>query len=800
MPGRRALAQRPLWRWVVDCAAMVALLVAGVIGFQPAFGGTGYLVAAGGGLVLGLVIAVLGARFRLNVFIVSALTLVAYLAFGAMFAVPTSAVAGVVPTGDSIRQLVLGVVFAWKDVLTLQTPVGGFPAVLVVPFLSTLLATVLSLSFALRLRFAAWALLPAAALFITAIIFGTRSPALPLVQGVVFAGVALAWWAWRRAELIATANRATVIERNPSAENLDSASAAAARNVRRVRLASGAGLVVVALVIGAAAGSAIGSPSRDAVRDSIDPPLDVHNYASPLESFRKYVRDDKDTTLFSVQGLPNNARIRLATLDAYDGIVYSVAGDGSAASGSFQRVSEQVPNTTASSTTANLSVTVGDLGGVWIPDAGYLDSIRFTGPRAAALADSVHYNAATGVALTTDGLVSGDSYSMTVSLPDALTDDQLKADSLAKLSMPKVTGVPDAISTLATQYAGDASDPLTEVRNLATGLSQNGFFSHGLEGEATSRAGHGEERLASMLAAQQMVGDDEQYSVIMALMARDLGIPARVVMGFYPATYSGADSTQNITGDDLHAWVEVDFAGAGWVAFDPTPPKDQVPTEEAPKPKSDPKAQVLQPPPPPQEPADLPPDVRTDNSDQDQLPSNAGIPVYVYFAAGGGLLLLLILLAPLLVIGALKVRRRRRRQNAARAADRLSGGWDEIVDRAGDLGTPLSRGITRREGAVVLADRYPVAGMIGVADRADTGVFGPDDPSDADVSAFWGEVDAIVTGMTLSRSRWQRLRARLSLRSFVARRGEARAARAASRGLAPNTSHEAKTSDEEGTS
>ncbi|MCU1482566.1 MAG: transglutaminase protein [Subtercola sp.] len=782
--SRPARPPRPAWRWAVDCAAMAVLLLAGILGFGPAFGGTGYLVAAGGGLLLGPGIAVLGARFTWNIFIITAFTLVAYLLFGALLAVPSSAIAGVLPSGDSIRQLALGAVFSWKDVLTLQTPVGGFPAVLVVPFLSTLVASVLAVSFALRLRVAAWALLPATALFVTAIVFGTRDAAAPLVQGAVFAGVALAWWAWRRAELQFTENRATVVERDAASQTLDPAAAAAARSVRTVRLATGAGLVVVALLIGSAAGAALGSPSRDALRDAVEPPLDVHNYASPLESFRKYVRDDKDQTLFSVQGLPNNARVRLATLDAYDGIVYSVAGDGSAASGSFQRVSEEVPNQNPAGSTANLSVTVGDLGGVWIPDAGYLDSLRFTGPRASTLANSVHYNAATGVALSTDGLASGDSYSMTVTLPPALTDDQLKADPLAKLSMPKVTGVPDAISTLATQYAGDAEDPLTQVRNLATGLSQNGFFSHGLDGEATSRAGHGEERLAAMLAAPQMVGDDEQYSVLMALMARDLGIPARVVMGFYPDTYTGADSTQKITGDNLHAWVEVDFAGAGWVAFDPTPPKDQVPTEEAPKPKSNPKAQVLQPPPPPQQPADLPPDVRTDNSDQDQLPSNTGIPVYVFVAAGGGLLLLLIILLPFVVIGALKLRRQRRRRTAERAADRLSGGWDEIVDRAGDLGTPLSRGITRREGAATLADAYPVTGMIGVAERADTGVFGPDEPAEADVSAFWGEVERILAGMATSRSRWQRLRARLSVRSFAARRGEARTRREEARGTA----------------
>ncbi|RFA07822.1 hypothetical protein B7R54_00295 [Subtercola boreus] len=790
----RTTAPRPFWRPALDCAAMLALLVAGLVGFGPAFGGSGYLLAAGGGLLLGSAIAVIGARFRLNLFILTALTLVAYLLFGSALATPSAALAGVVPTLDSLRQLVLGIVFSWKDVLTLQTPVGGFPGTLVVPLLLSLVASVLALSLALRFRRgAAWALMPAAAYFVAAIVFGTRDAALPVAQGIVFIGVALLWWAVRRAEL--ASDRRTGVDRAPSAggpnaagDGADAAQLSAARSLRTSRLAGGAGLLVVALAVGAVAGGVAGTPAtRDVLRDQIDPPLDIHDYASPLVSFRKYVRDDKANVLFTVQGLPDNARVRLATLDAYDGIVYNVAADGSAASGDFKRVSEEVPASAQTSpvptTPATLNVTVGDLTGPWVPDVGAVDKVTFTGgsDRASTLANSLHYNAATGVSLSTVGLAKGDTYTMDVAIPVIPGDDVLVTDSVAGVAMPKVSGVADAVSSLGSNYAGDASDPLTQLRNVATSLSQNGFFSHGLEGESPSRAGHGEERLASMLSAPQMVGDDEQYAVMMALMARELGYPARVVMGFYPEKYAGASASQEITGDDLHAWVEVDFQKAGWVTFDPTPPKNQVPTAEAPKPRSDPKAQVLQPPPPPQEPAELPPDVRTDNSDENQQPQQDGFPVFVYYAAGGGLLLLLALLAPLIIIGALKVRRRNRRRTAERAADRLSGGWDEIVDRAGDLGTPVPQGVTRRESANTLATVYPTVGMVGVAERADNGIFGPGEPTPTDVDGFWAEVEAIVRGMGSSQSGWRRLRARTSLASFRARRAERRTARRAAR-------------------
>ena len=61
----------------------------------------------------------------------------------------------------------------------------------------------------------------------------------------------------------------------------------------------------------------------------------------------------------------------------------------------------------------------------------------------------------------------------------------------------------------------------------------------------------------------------QQYSVTMAWMLRAAGIPARVAIGFTQGA-KGADG-YIITSSNAHAWVEVYFAGSGWVPFDPTP-------------------------------------------------------------------------------------------------------------------------------------------------------------------------------------------------------------------------------------
>lgn len=61
----------------------------------------------------------------------------------------------------------------------------------------------------------------------------------------------------------------------------------------------------------------------------------------------------------------------------------------------------------------------------------------------------------------------------------------------------------------------------------------------------------------------------EQYASAMAIMARSVGMPARVALGF-TAGYATGD-VQTITSQDAHAWVEIYFPGYGWMTFDPTP-------------------------------------------------------------------------------------------------------------------------------------------------------------------------------------------------------------------------------------
>ena len=748
-----ALAPR---RWILDLGASALLVLTALVGFWPTFAGPSFLPAVVGGVLIGLAIAAVATWRRWGILTVAGLAVAAYFVFGGALALPQTTILGVVPTLETLQKLAVGTVTAWKQMLTTVAPVAAADGHLVVPFLLALVVATVTASLALRLSHVAWALLPAGVLLMLVIALGTPEPAFPLVQGLVFALVSMAWLALR--QLWSPQNTAvSVSEVDPSR--------AAQMRIRRLL----AGVAVLAVAGGAGiAASAIASPAepRHVFRDVIIPPFDIRDYPSPLQAFRKNVRDESDETLFTVQGLPKGARIRTAVMDQFDGMVYNVTDGGPTSSSAFAPLrSNMAPD--AEGIPVTLKFAIDGYRGVWMPTAGALSEIRFGGDDAERLRRGTFVNTATGTAVATPGLTKGDEYSLDAVMPNAPDDEQLAEVPFGRVSMPKPSNVPEELTSLAAETVSGAETPIEQVRALENFLSEGGFFSHGLEGEVLSRAGHTAERISTLVGADQMVGDDEQYAVAMALLAGQLDIPARVVMGYYPDEDQAGEAVFEATGDDVHAWVEVNFAGVGWVAFNPTPPEDQVPNDQNTKPRVDPKPQVLQPPPPPQEPVDLPPTLPDDRESEDESLNLAGIIGAILVVGGISLAVIALLASPFIVIGAWKAGKRRSRRAAARTSDRISGGWDELTDRAIDYGAPLAPGGTRTEEAAVVASSLAVPQVTALAERADSDVFGPAEPTPQDVDSFWREVDEIVGGLGKDAGFWKRIKARLSVRSLL---------------------------------
>ena len=80
--------------------------------------------------------------------------------------------------------------------------------------------------------------------------------------------------------------------------------------------------------------------------------------------------------------------------------------------------------------------------------------------------------------------------------------------------------------------------------------------------------GHGNNAIEAFL--RQRIGYCEQFAGTFAAMARSIGVPARVAVGFTQGVQQ-ADGSFSVLGKNAHAWPEVWFDGLGWVAFEPTP-------------------------------------------------------------------------------------------------------------------------------------------------------------------------------------------------------------------------------------
>ncbi|QPE04965.1 transglutaminase domain-containing protein [Microbacterium schleiferi] len=554
-------------RVAVNATTMAALVLVALVPLSGAYSGGGFWIAAAGGVLLGIAIAIVGSRWRWHALTVGAVALGAYFVFGGLLVFRDVSLLGVVPTLEVLASLAVGIVQSWKQVLTLQTPFSGFDQLAIVPYLSALLGSTVAGSLALRLRRRwPWALIAPVLLLLLSIAFSTYSGRAPGAVGAVWAGVALVWALWRVA--LGRAERARA--------GTDQTAVVAPVGLRSI--VPVAAIVVVALVAGGATATAVSLGDRDVLRDHVVPPLDLRDYATPLASYRKYVRDGEDSTLFTVEGLPAGAPIRLATLDLYDGVVYKVSGSGGAGSGVFARVGREIEPVPAGER-ATVTVTVQDLPGVWLPTVGYAAGFEFSGVDSARLGGALHYNSATGTAIVTAGLASGDVYRLDVAALAVPSEEELLGATIAQITTPVPVAVPDEVVALIEEVTAGATTPVEQVRAIEAFFQSEGFYSDGLESQAISRSGHTLDREADLLAGTQMIGDDEQYAVAMALMVAQLGIPVRVVMGFQP---EAAGAKVGVTGDDVAAWVEVPFQEFGWVAFSPTPAEDRVPLEETP--------------------------------------------------------------------------------------------------------------------------------------------------------------------------------------------------------------------------
>lgn len=285
--------------------------------------------------------------------------------------------------------------------------------------------------------------------------------------------------------------------------------------------------------------------------------------------------------------------------------------------------------------------------------------------------------------------------------PDAETLDSIISGDPpdANLTTAVPDNLPENISRLTERVTAEAGSPAGKAAAIQSYLRDPNNFTYSTD----PRPGSGYQALENFLFKDKQ-GYCEQFAASMAIMARLVGIPSRVAVGFLPGTRKG--DVWTVTGRDAHAWPELYFSGYGWVRYEPTPstqtgtaPAWTVPVDTSPDSgasnapgQSDPTTQAR-------------PTARPQQSNGPvQAPTgqtDTGFPWGRVLGLGGGALLLLALLATPSVI---RLGRRRSRLSLVSAAhagpmpdpgDRIEAGWSEVRDTVRDLGRPWPDGSPR---------------------------------------------------------------------------------------------------------
>jgi hypothetical protein len=248
-------------------------------------------------------------------------------------------------------------------------------------------------------------------------------------------------------------------------------------------------------------------------------------------------------------------------------------------------------------------------------------------------------------------------------------------------------------------------------------------------------------------------GTSEQFAASYVVLARIVGIPARLAVGFRaPRGPVGGEVV--VRNKDVLAWPEVAVEGVGWVPLDPAGAASDA--GAAPTVLAEVVAKARAELPPPSEPLPDPPVSLAARVEQ----GSAGVGVGTLVLWGSAALLALLLVALLSVPVAKLVRTlRRRRYTGARG---VVGAWWEARDVLRAHGARITPGMTARDLAAV-SDGSVVDSLHRLASHLDVALWSGAGADEDTVTAAWRAV-ADIRGTLARRSLGARIRAVFAIR------------------------------------
>lgn len=338
--------------------------------------------------------------------------------------------------------------------------------------------------------------------------------------------------------------------------------------------------------------------------------------------------------------------------------------------------------------------------------------------------------------------------------------------------------LPGVVAETAEQVTEGASNAYEQAVKLQDWFASDGGFTY----DTTVTSGTGSSAIARFLRDRE--GFCIHFSFSMAAMARTLGIPARVAVGFTPGTMK-ADGAISVGLRDAHAWPELYFEGVGWTRFEPTPSRGSTPSWTRPEAPTDSASDVAQPS------ADTSADPSAAPSAEDScppqsrqeggcgpsqepgaaLPTDRGTPAgTVLLVVLAAVLVLVLPLSPLLW----RTRARNRRlgsggRTPADVAARTLAAWREISDEAWDHGIAPDESLTPRKAAARIVrlgrlDTTAAEAVHRIAGSVEQVLYAPEPRPAAGLAE---DALTVRAGLRASAGRGARLRATLLPRSSV---------------------------------
>ena len=168
-----------------------------------------------------------------------------------------------------------------------------------------------------------------------------------------------------------------------------------------------------------------------------------------------------------------------------------------------------------------------------------------------------------------DEIEEGTEYRVTSAVADPTYKELNEADTAdapGSAYTATINSVTPRVKALLQEWTRGAKTPFEKLVAIQSRL-RSAEFTYRTDVEETDSENYLEDFLLETQA-----GFCQQFSTAFALLARQLGYPARVSVGFLPgAQDSTSEGTMfSVRGTDAHAWPEVKFDDYGWIAFEPT--------------------------------------------------------------------------------------------------------------------------------------------------------------------------------------------------------------------------------------